>query len=66
MNWDLILTVLGLAITVVLVSPFYLVIGLAYNKAKMRQDLELLKEHRSTFTNDTELDWAKMWDGEIK
>ena len=42
MNWDLILTVLGLAITVVLVSPFYIAISLAYNKAKMRQELELL------------------------
>lgn len=66
MNWDLILTVLGLAITVVLVSPFYIAISLAYNKAKMRQELELLKEHRSMFDKTTELDWEKMWDGEIK
>lgn len=66
MNLDLILTVLGLSITVVLVSPFYIAIALAYHKAKMKMDLEALEKHRGMFKNETELDWEKMWDGEIK
>ena len=65
MNLDLILTVLGLSITVVLVSPFYIAIALAYHKAKMSAELEAIKKHGRMFhpSND-DINWEDIFEGE--
>lgn len=42
MNWDLIWTVVGLAIASFVLIPFYIVLLLAYKKAEMKIELEFV------------------------
>jgi hypothetical protein len=42
MNWDLIWTVVGLAVASFFILPFYIVLLLAYNKAQMKIELEFV------------------------
>ena len=47
MNWDIVLTALGLGIVFILISPLYLAIYAAIKKIEMRQHLEFyIATHR--------------------
>jgi uncharacterized membrane protein YbaN (DUF454 family) len=65
MNWDLILTVVGLFITLVVFAPFFIAYALAYHKAKMSAELEAIKKHGQMFhpSND-DINWADIFEGE--
>lgn len=67
MNWDLILTVVGLFTTLVLFAPIFIAYGLAFHRAKMSQELETIEKHRKLFskTND-DIDWTQIFEGETK
>ena len=42
MNWDLIWTVVGLAVASFFLLPFYIAMLIAYNKAQMKIELEFV------------------------
>lgn len=65
MNWDLILTVVGLFTTLVLFAPFFIAYALAYHKAKMSAELEAIKKHGQMFhpSND-DINWSDIFEGE--
>jgi hypothetical protein len=65
MNWDLILTVVGLFTTLVLFTPIFIAYALAYFKAKMSAELEAIKEHGRMFhPSNTEFNWEDIFEGE--
>ncbi len=66
MNWDLILTTVGLFTTVVLFAPFFIALALAYQKSRMNMDLEAIKKHRSLFHPSNDIDWTQFYEGETK
>ena len=65
MNWNLILTVVGLFTTLVLFTPIFIAYLLAYHKAKMSAELEAIKQNRRMFhpSND-EFNWEDIFEGE--
>lgn len=65
MNWDLILTVVGLFTTLVLFIPIFIAYALAYHKARMSAELEAIKEHGRMFhPSNTEFNWEDIFEGE--
>ena len=42
MNWNLILTVIGLAVVSFFILPIYLAMAIAYNKTIMKTELEFI------------------------
>lgn len=65
MNWNLILTVVGLFTTLVLFTPIFIAYALAYQKAKMSAELEAIKQHGRMFhpSNDN-FKWEDIFEGE--
>ena len=65
MNWNLILTVVGLFTTLVVFAPFFIAYALAYHKAKMSAELEAIKKHGRMFhpSND-DINWEDIFEGE--
>jgi len=65
MNWDLILTAVGLFTTLVLFTPIFIVYALAYYKAKMSAELDAIKENKKVFhpSND-DINWEQIFEGE--
>ena len=66
MNWDLILTTVGMFITVVVFTPFFIAYLLAYQKSRMHTDLEALQKHQKLFHPSSDLDWTQFYEGETK
>lgn len=67
MNWDLILTTVGLFTTVVIFAPIFTAMALAYYKSKTNIELEAIKKHGRLFhpSND-DIDWTQFYEGETK
>lgn len=65
MNWNLILTVVGLFTTLVLFTPIFIAYALAFHKARMSADLEAIRQNRRMFhpSND-EFNWEDIFEGE--
>jgi hypothetical protein len=65
MNWNLILTVVGLFTTLVLFAPIFIAYILAYKKALMSAELEAIKQSKRMFhpSND-EFNWQDIFEGE--
>lgn len=64
MNWNLILTVVGLFTTLVVFAPFFIAYALAYHKAKMSAELEALKKHGRMFHPSNDINWEDIFEGE--
>jgi hypothetical protein len=65
MNWNLILTVVGLFTTLVVFAPFFIAYALAYHKAKMSAELEAIKKHGRMFhPSNGEFNWEDIFEGE--
>jgi hypothetical protein len=65
MNWNLILTVVGLFTTLVVFTPIFIVYALAYHKARMNAEIDVIKENKKAFhpSND-EFNWEDIFEGE--
>jgi len=65
MNWNLILTVVGLFTTLVLFAPIFIAYALAYHKAKMSAELEAIRQNKRMFhpSND-DIHWEEIFEGE--
>jgi hypothetical protein len=67
MNWNLILTVVGLFTTLVLFAPIFIGYALAYHKAKMSAEIETIEKHKKLFNKkDDDIDWTQIFEGETK
>lgn len=65
MNWNLILTVVGLFTTLVVFAPIFIAYALAYHKAKMSAELEAIKKHgRMLHPSNGEFNWEDIFEGE--
>ena len=65
MNWNLILTVVGLFTTLVVFAPFFIAYALAYHKAKMSAELEAIKKQGRMFhPSNGEFNWEDIFEGE--
>jgi hypothetical protein len=65
MNWNLILTVVGLFTTLVLFTPIFIAYALAFHKARMSADLEMIRQNKRMFhpSND-DINWEDIFEGE--
>jgi hypothetical protein len=65
MNWNLILTVVGLFTTLVLFAPIFIAYALAYQKAVMSAELDAIRQNKSMFhpSND-DINWEDILRGE--
>jgi hypothetical protein len=67
MNWNLILTVVGLFTTLILFAPIFIVYALAYQKARMTAEMEAIEKHKKLFNKkDDDIDWTQIFEGETK
>ena len=67
MNWNLILTVVGLFTTLVLFAPIFIGYALAYQRARMTAEMEAIEKHKRLFNkNDDDIDWTQIFEGETK
>jgi hypothetical protein len=65
MNWDLILTIVGVLTTLVLFTPIFIAYALAYFKARMSAEIEAIKEHGRVFhPSNNEFNWEDIFEGE--
>jgi len=65
MNWNLILTLVGLFTTLVVFAPIFIAYALAYHKARMSGELEALRQNKKMFqkSND-DINWEEIFEGE--
>jgi hypothetical protein len=65
MNWDLILTTVGLLTTLVVFTPIFIAYALAYYKARMSAELDAIKENKKVFhpSNDG-INWEEIFEGD--
>jgi hypothetical protein len=67
MNWNLILTVVGLFTTLVLFAPIFIGYALAFQKARMAAEMEAIEKHKKLFAKkDDDIDWTQIFEGETK
>jgi hypothetical protein len=65
MNWNLILTVVGLFTTLVLFAPIFIAYILAYKKALISAELEAIKQNKQMFhPSKDEFNWQDIFEGE--
>jgi hypothetical protein len=65
MNWNLILTVVGLFTTLVLFAPIFIAYALAFHKARMSAELEAIKQHgRIYHPSNDDINWEDIFEGE--
>lgn len=65
MNWDFILTVVGLFTTLVLFAPIFIAYILAYKKALMSAELEAIRQSkRMLHPSNDEFNWQDIFEGE--
>jgi uncharacterized membrane protein YbaN (DUF454 family) len=67
MNWNLLLNIVGVVITLFLLTPFIAVSLLAYHKARFKNELELIAEfHPHLEQDDIETAWLRTFGGETE
>lgn len=65
MNWNVILTTVGILTTLVVFTPIFIAYALAYYKAKMSAELEAIKQHGRIFhPSNSEFNWEDIFEGE--
>lgn len=65
MNWNLILTVVGLFTTLVLFAPIFIAYLLAYQKALISAELEAIKQNKQMFhPSKDEFNWEGIFEGD--
>jgi hypothetical protein len=65
MNWNLILTVVGLFTTLVVFAPIFIAYALAYHKARMSGELEALRQNKRMFQKGSDdINWEEIFEGE--
>lgn len=65
MNWNLILTVVGLFTTLVLFAPIFIAYALAYQKAIMSAELDAIRQNKKMFHPSNEnINWEQIFEGE--
>ena len=67
MNWHLLLNIVGVVITLFILTPFIVVPLLAYHKARFKSELELIAEfHPHLEQDDIETAWLRTFGGETE
>lgn len=67
MNWNVILTTVGVLTTLVIFTPIFSVIALAYQKGKMQMTMEVMeKYHEKIHPNEMNIDWNEIFEGDKK
>jgi hypothetical protein len=65
MNWDLILTMVGVLTTLVLFTPIFVAFALAYHKAKMNTELEIIRKNKQVFhPSNSDFNWEDIFEGD--
>jgi hypothetical protein len=65
MNWDLILTIAGVLTTLVLFTPIFVAFALAYHKAKMNTELEIIRKNKQVFhPSNSDFNWEDIFEGD--
>lgn len=67
MNWNIILTTVGLLTTLVLFVPIFMVYVLGFHRGRMAIDLEMLDKHQSMIhKSGDDINWEQIFEGENK
>lgn len=65
MNWNLILTMVGVLTTLVLFTPIFIVMALAYLKGRMTMTVEVMESyHEKIHPNEMDINWSEIFEGE--
>lgn len=65
MNWNIILTTVGLLTTLVLFTPIFVVIALSYQKGKMTMTMEVMESyHEKIHPNEVDINWSEIFEGD--
>lgn len=65
MNWNVILTTVGLLTTLVLFAPIFIVLSLAYLKGRMTMTVDMMeKYHEQVHPDEMNINWNKIFEGE--
>lgn len=67
MNWNVILTTVGILTTLVIFTPIFSVIVLAYHKGKMQMTMEVMeKYHEKIHPKEMDINWEQIFEGDKK